>query len=129
MNLKKSPTDINVAIARFCNFQECPNCDNVGYFTRPDTNGEPEMHQCQFCDQETSIFSAPNYFENLHHLHTAESFLNPNQQLDYITHILHGLNIGTIVSRMDLFRVANANIDIRLEALLKIIKPEWFIKI
>jgi len=129
MNLKKSPQEINAAIATFCNFQKCPNCDDVGYFVTQDAKGEPLMNQCEFCETtDNSIFNAPNFFENLHHLHTAKSYLNPNQQLDYITHILHGLNIGTLVSRLDLFKVANANIDIRLNALLRVIKPEWFIE-
>ena len=28
---------------------DCPNCDNVGWFMAPDSNGEPTPEQCQWC--------------------------------------------------------------------------------
>ena len=132
MTLKKSPQEINAAIATFCNFQKCPNCDDVGYYCTNSTVDVPDIEQCEWCETTAnSIFHAPNFFESLHHLHTAESFLTPKQQLEYITHICQGLNVmEKYVCILNifpiLFQVANANIDIRLDALLRVIKPEWF---
>jgi hypothetical protein len=29
--------------------EDCPNCDNCGWYMVPDSNGEPTQEQCQWC--------------------------------------------------------------------------------
>jgi hypothetical protein len=29
--------------------ENCPNCDNVGWYMVPDSEGQPTMEQCQWC--------------------------------------------------------------------------------
>ena len=29
--------------------QNCPNCENVGWYMVPDSEGQPTMEQCQWC--------------------------------------------------------------------------------